>query len=196
MARIYTKGGDKGRTSLLSGQRVSKCNQYVDAYGVVDELQAQIGVLIATCHDQRMTGLLKKIQADLHTAMAQLALGHSPNQGRLAKLIRQDDVAWLESEIDRYVDIFPLPKRYVVPGASLDSAQAHVARTVCRRAERKITALPEGAALQMLLKYFNRLSDLLFTLAWGMELMALAKEALGINPEVKGDTYEYAPLHS
>ena len=196
MARIYTKGGDKGRTSLLSGQRVSKSNQYVDAYGVVDELQAQIGVLIAACKDQRITGLLKKIQVDLHTAMAQMALGDSPNQGRLARLIRQDDVAWLESEIDRYVDIFPLPRRYLLPGASLDSAQAHVARTVCRRAERKITALPEAPALQMLLKYFNRLSDLLFTLAWGMELMALAKEALGINPEVKGETYEYAPLHS
>lgn len=194
--RIYSKGGAIGVTSLLSGQRVSKCSPLVDAYGVIDELQAQIGLLVSVCMDSRMVEILRRVQVDLLSASAELSMSQGGNLNKLKRRITQDDVSDLEKAIDRYADIFPLPRHFILPGGSVDSAQAHVARTVCRRAERRVCSLGGDPAYAMVSQYLNRLSDLLFTLAWGMELMALAKEALGINPEVKGETYEYAPLHS
>jgi cob(I)alamin adenosyltransferase len=162
--KLYTRTGDEGQTSLLGGLRVSKANPWIDACGAVDELNAWLGLARAAGMDHDLDEAFGMIQRDLFTLGARLAdpQGRRPADER--SVIADGDVTRLEELIDR-LDAEPPPlQRFILPGGSGTGATLHVARTVCRRAERRMAGLqpaPDG----VLLRYVNRLSDLLFAAA-------------------------------
>jgi len=163
--KIYTKTGDAGETSLFGGTRVSKADPRVAAYGDVDELNAQIGVARASATDTDIAAELLQLQRDLFALGAQLA---DPNQkiaSNVSKAVLRDaDVLRLEQLIDRLESELSPLRHFILAGGNACGAALHVARAVCRRAERGIVAL-DPAVDPVLLKYINRLSDLLFVLA-------------------------------
>ena len=159
--RIYTRGGDKGRTSLFTGGRVDKDDTRIEALGSVDELVAVLGVAKAASADQTVRERLEAVQTELYLAMADIA-GDAGGDGRLAA----DAVERLEQAIDALDAELPPLTDFVIPGASPASAALHQARTVCRRAERRVlTAARENDQPANVAVYLNRLSDLLFVLA-------------------------------
>ena len=162
--KIYTKTGDRGDTSLFDGTRVRKDDERVDAYGEVDELNAWLGFVRAaagTADD----GELERIQRDLFALGAQLADPAEKLAARVTKAaIVEADVERLEQLIDRLETGVPPLRRFILPGGGAAGAALHVARTICRRAERRMVAL-EPPADVVLLRYMNRLSDLLFVMA-------------------------------
>ena len=167
--KIYTKTGDGGETALFGGARVSKHDIRVAAYGDVDELNAAIGVAMATAPVDLEAALLEAIQRDLFAVGGQLA---SPDPAKVAKALVKAQldsgrVAVFEQTIDRLdTELAPLTA-FVLPGGTAKAAALHLARTVCRRAERSVVALDRsgGKVPAGILTYLNRLSDLLFTLA-------------------------------
>jgi cob(I)alamin adenosyltransferase len=163
--KIYTKTGDTGDTSLFGGKRVPKSSLRIDAYGTVDELNAQIGVVRTLQPDAEWDDLLEKIQNQLFVLGADLAAPFNAAPASL-KRIRQEDIHILEENIDRLdAQLEPL-KSFILPGGSRVSAQLHVARTVCRRAERFVDALGRKEEIGTYpLVYLNRLADLLFVAA-------------------------------
>jgi len=160
--KLYTKTGDDGTTSLFGGQRVDKTDPRVAAYGDVDELNAVIGVAVATCADVELADRLRLVQSDLFTLGGALA---SPGDEGDASRITDERVRRLESWIDHATaEVSPL-RNFVLPGGSATAAHLHVARTVCRRAERAAVALSKVQSVRAEeIVYLNRLSDLLF--AW------------------------------
>jgi cob(I)alamin adenosyltransferase len=161
--RIYTRTGDTGETGLFGRGRVSKASPRVEAYGEVDELNAAIGWAAASASDERIAKLLTSLQADLFAIGAHLAA-----PGRTAGLpdLPADRAAEMESWIDAAEAELPELRSFILPGGSNSGAALHVARTVCRRAERRVVALAEAEAVDpAILVYLNRLSDLLFTAA-------------------------------
>ncbi len=163
--KIYTKTGDDGTTSLFSGGRVRKTHLRVEAYGTVDELNSVIGVARAHHPHARTDAWLNRVQRQLFNLGADLA---TPLDASADWLVRMDGdtVAWLEQAIDEMTAELPELKNFILPGGSLAAAQIHVARTVCRRAERIVVELLEHEPLgDNVLLYLNRLSDFLFTLA-------------------------------
>ncbi|MFC4351801.1 cob(I)yrinic acid a,c-diamide adenosyltransferase [Fodinicurvata halophila] len=166
LTRIYTRGGDKGKTSLASGTRVPKHDLRVTAYGTVDEANAVLGLLLAEDGlDEATRALLTRVQNDLFDLGADLATPEEPEPEYEPLRITAAQVTWLEQEIDRYnAELAPL-KTFVLPGGTKPSAWLHLARTVVRRAERDVTQLAEDTPLNAeAVKYVNRLSDLLFVL--------------------------------
>ena len=163
--KIYTRTGDAGETSLFDGSRVSKADSRVDAYGDVDELNAWLGLARAARLDADLDQPLVRIQQDLFALGAQLADPGERIAERVLKASLADaDVERLEALIDRLESELPPLRRFILAGGSPTGAALHVARTVCRRAERRIVSLaPVPDAV--LIKYVNRLSDLLFVLA-------------------------------
>ena len=163
LTRIYTRGGDKGETSLGSGARVPKHDQRVAAYGAVDESNAAIGLARLHASDE-IDEMLQRIQNDLFDLGADLCRPGVEEEGCLR--IVQSQVERLEAEIDSInADLAPLDS-FVLPGGSALAAHLHLARTLTRRAEREITALAEGAPVNALaIRYINRLSDHLFVLS-------------------------------
>jgi cob(I)alamin adenosyltransferase len=163
--RIYTKTGDDGSTGLFGGARVAKDSDSVEAFGTVDELNAVIGVARSATSDQ-IGALLLRIQDDLFCLGAELACvpGH---EARLSsRRLAEEDVHALESAIDQNESELPQLKNFVLPGGSPAAAALHQARTVCRRAERRLLSATRARDLSpVLLIYLNRLSDLLFVLA-------------------------------
>ena len=163
--KLYTRTGDAGETSLFDNSRVSKADARIDAYGEVDELGAWIGLVLASHADPEVSRTLAQIQRDLFAVGAQLADPAKKIAGRVIKAFLTDaDVARLEGEIDRYEVGLPPLTRFLLAGGSPAGAALHVARTVCRRAERRIVGLVPPVD-PILLRYINRLSDLLFVLA-------------------------------
>lgn len=165
--KIYTKTGDDGETALFDGTRVSKADARVSTYGEVDELNATIGFArsaLAQSGQTPMVEMLEQIQRDLFALGSRLADPSHKIAGRVTKAaIAPEDVARLEGWIDRLeTELTPL-RRFILPGGSTAGASLHVARTVCRRAERAMVAL--GDLDRELLVYVNRLSDLLFVMA-------------------------------
>ena len=163
--KIYTRTGDAGETSLFDGTRVQKHDARVDAYGEVDELNAWLGFACASRVDEELAAEIVRIQRDLFALGAQLADPADKIASRVAKAaLHDDDVARLERLIDRLESELPPLKHFILAGGAPAGAALHVARTVCRRAERRIVPLtpPVDAVL---LRYVNRLSDLLFVLA-------------------------------
>lgn len=160
--KIYTKTGDKGQTSLVGGERVSKAHQRVQTYGDVDELISWLGLLRS--EGVEFDAPLRRIQIFLMNASAHLA---APSQaGGKLKPLDSAQTAFLEAEIDRMTAQMPPQTAFVLPGAPRLSSMCHIARTVCRRAERsavQIEAPDEQDAIAV--AYINRLSDYLFTLA-------------------------------
>lgn len=162
--KLYTKRGDDGHTDLIGGARVSKNHFRVSAYGAVDELNAVIGLALADCEIDAIRRCLITAQCRLFDLGADLATPPSdkPAPGRL----KTDHVADLESQIDQASDQLQPLRNFILPGGTTLAARLHVARTVCRRAERGVVALAEQEALDPLATiYLNRLADLLFALA-------------------------------
>ena len=163
---LYTKTGDRGDTGLFDGTRVAKSDPRVDAYGEVDELNACIGLARASLADAALGDELAHIQRDLFALGARLADPSAKIAARVTKAaIAPEDITRLERLIDRYDAELPPLRRFIVPGGSPAGAALHVARTVCRRAERRIVGLGPDTIEPGLLVYVNRLSDLLFVLA-------------------------------
>jgi cob(I)alamin adenosyltransferase len=163
--KIYTKGGDTGETSLFDNTRVSKADERVDAYGEVDELNAMLGAAraVATAADQ--IAVLEQIQQELFAIGARLADPAHRISARVAKAeVTDAQVARLEATIDRLEDELPPLRRFILPGGSQAGSLLHLARTVCRRAERRVVALA-GPIDPAVVVYLNRLSDLLFVMA-------------------------------
>jgi cob(I)alamin adenosyltransferase len=164
LTRIYTRGGDKGETSLGDGSRVSKLDPRIRAYGAVDELNASLGlVLAATDLPEPLRPLLVRVQNELFDVGADLCVP-AGIEGRLR--VEQSQVEGLERACDDWNAGLPELKSFVLPGGTEAAARLHVARTVCRRVERETLAAAQEVELGPLaLVYLNRLSDLLFILA-------------------------------
>ncbi len=164
--KIYTKTGDTGETSLFDNTRVSKADARVDAYGEVDELNACMGVARAAGVDEEIGALIESLQKDLFALGARLADPSARIAARVEKVvIGSDSVERLELTIDRLEATLPPLRRFILPGGSPAGAALHLARTICRRAERRVIGLGSGAVDPILLVYMNRLSDLLFVMA-------------------------------
>jgi cob(I)alamin adenosyltransferase len=163
--KIYTRTGDAGETSLFDGTRVSKADGRVDAYGDVDELNAWLGLVRAARVDADLDAALAQIQQDLFALGARLADPGEKIADRVTKAAIGDaDAVRLEQLIDRCEAELPPLRRFILAGGAMPGAALHVARTVCRRAERRMVALNPPPD-PVLIKYVNRLSDLLFVLA-------------------------------
>lgn len=163
---IYTKTGDKGTTSLVGGTRVAKCDKRVEAYGTVDEVNSHVGLLAEMIKtiDREQYAYLKQVQHDLFIVQTLLAT-EKELPYELPKLA-PTTVNQMEQAIDALQEKLPPFRCFVIPGGNIASAQCHVARTVCRRAERCIVALAQDCPVEeALCKYVNRLSDYLFILS-------------------------------
>jgi cob(I)alamin adenosyltransferase len=166
ITRVYTRSGDDGTTSLGSGQRVAKSSPRVEAYGTVDELNAQIGAVLATGPAGDLVGPLRQIQNELVHVGAELCVPEADKPKTRGPRIEARHVSALEQLMDTLTSQLKPLDNFVLPGGSRAAAEFHVARTICRRAERKVVAL---AAVEPLgphvLSYLNRLSDALFVMA-------------------------------
>ena len=164
--KIYTKTGDSGETSLFDKTRVSKADARVEAYGEVDELNACLGAARAARLDADLTGVLEQIQTELFAIGARLADPSSRIASRVEKVkVTDAEVTQLELLIDRLEESLPPLRKFILPGGSTAGALLHLARTVCRRAERRVVSLGPGAVDPVVIVYLNRLSDLLFVMA-------------------------------
>ena len=164
--KIYTRTGDRGETALFDNSRVSKADARVDAYGEVDELNAVLGVARSALTDRDLQDPIEQIQRDLFAVGAKLADPSSRIAGRVTKAAVTDtDVERLERTIDALEATLPPLRRFILPGGGAAGAALHHARTVCRRAERRVVALGANAVEPLVVVYLNRLSDLLFVMA-------------------------------
>ena len=164
--KIYTRTGDSGETGLFDGTRVPKSDRRVSTYGDVDELNAWLGLACADVDDATIADMLERIQRDLFAIGARLADPAHRIAPRVTKAaVTGDDVSRLEGWIDGLEAALPPLRRFILPGGTRAGAALHVARTVCRRAERAMVALGPDAFEPELLTYVNRLSDLLFVMA-------------------------------
>ncbi|UOG73891.1 cob(I)yrinic acid a,c-diamide adenosyltransferase [Hymenobacter tibetensis] len=163
--KIYTKTGDKGLTSLIGGTRVPKSSLRIDCYGTVDELNSYIGLLRDQDVNASHRGLLKEIQDRLFTIGASLASDPEKSKMKIPDL-HDTDVTLLEEEMDRMNAQLPELRVFVLPGGHQSVSFAHVARCVCRRAERLVIHLREDSFVaDLVVMYLNRLSDYLFVLS-------------------------------
>jgi cob(I)alamin adenosyltransferase len=184
MMKIYTRTGDQGMTGLWGGLRVRKDALRVDVYGTVDECNAAIGTARAAAADRELDDTLAHLQNLLFVLGADLA---TPGEATNIPRVNADDIAALEQLIDRHeVELTPL-RQFILPGGTMAAAQLHLARTICRRAERLAVALdasePLGPAVVIVL---NRLSDLLFVLARVANARAGSADVPWQNPRVSG----------
>ncbi len=163
--RIYTKTGDKGETSLIGGTRLPKYHIRIEAYGTVDELNSHIGLLRDLTSDSTVQDLLIGIQDRLFTIGSHLAADPEKNRMQLPPIF-EEDVVVLEKAIDAIDAIVPEMKSFILPGGHVNVSQCHIARCVCRRAERAVLRLAENEPVEEIhAKYLNRLSDYLFMLS-------------------------------
>lgn len=173
--KIYTKKGDDGTTGLLGGTRVPKHHLRIEAYGTVDELNSYLGILrdIQPLHQ----AILIEIQDRLFTIGSHLALDPSHVGKMKLPEITQDDITLLEKEMDAMDEVLPAMKNFILPGGHIAVSHCHVARTICRRAERCIAALNEHQPVEsLIMQYLNRLSDYLFVLSRKLTMECNASE--------------------
>lgn len=164
--KIYTKTGDKGTTSLVGGTRVPKTHIRLEAYGTVDELNSNLGLLITYLLDGKDKDFLQQVQDRLFAVGSHLGTDREKMELKEASIISSEQVEMVEREIDRLDTLLPPLSAFILPGGSRGAALCHVCRTVCRRAERRILALAEQVEISSeLLAYVNRLSDYLFVLS-------------------------------
>jgi cob(I)alamin adenosyltransferase len=163
--KIYTKGGDKGQTSLLGGKRVLKSDPRIEAYGTIDELNANLGFLRDLEISETVKGDLFNIQNKLFVIGSILACEDDPAQYNLTN-IDEMDIAFLEMGIDAMEKKLPVLRNFILPGGHIAVSQCHICRCICRRAERHVVLLGEVEVQEeVIIKYLNRLSDYLFVLA-------------------------------
>ena len=169
--KIYTKTGDKGETALYGGTRVSKASARVESYGAIDELNSFIGVAKSQVEDEEVLNQLKKIQFDLFTVGSEAAtpadkMFLANGNPRLPLIISEKEIEELENWMDKMEESLEPLQFFILPGGGKAATSLHVARTVCRRAERALVFLNETEEVRPeLIKYLNRLSDYLFVLA-------------------------------
>ena len=176
LTRIYTRGGDAGETSLGDGSRASKLDPRIAAYGAVDELNAALGVVLAGDCPEPIRGVLGRVQNELFDLGADLSV---PLEREDRLRVTQAQVDALERACDSFNAELPELRSFVLPGGTWASAGLHVARTVCRRAERDALAANEAVGVDpVALVYLNRLSDLLFILARAANALAAREEPL------------------
>ncbi len=183
ITKVYTKTGDKGTTSLVGGIRIGKAGTRIEAYGTVDELNSQLGLLAAhmTADDDRRT--VEQIQSILFNVGTHLATDLSQTPLYPSARLPEDATKQLEEEIDRTLAILPEAQGFILPGGTPAAAQAHVCRSVCRRAERRVVALAAEAEVGPEIQtYLNRLSDYLFVLAKKLNFIAGNSEKMWHNP--------------
>jgi len=162
--KIYTRGGDSGRTSLFDGTRVPKSDARVSVYGTVDELNSHLSLCRVAIADKDAQGIIERVQNELFTCGADFATPLSST--KVAKRLTAQHVLRLESDSDIFYNRVGPPGGFVLPGETEEGARLHVARTVCRRAERDAVALSERDPLNPeAIRYLNRLSSLLYALA-------------------------------
>ena len=166
ITKVYTRGGDMGDTSLVGGQRVSKASERLEAYGTVDELSSHLGLLAAVITDADDKEMIIRIQNCLFNVCTNLATDQENTPLSASAHLPEGEIERVEKAIDDIMKMLPEPQGFVLPGGTREAAQAHVCRTVCRRAERRIVALSRVAKISPeVLQYVNRLSDYLFVLA-------------------------------
>lgn len=165
--KIYTKTGDTGQTSLLSGTRVSKADLRIEAYGTVDELNAYVGLLRDYLNEDDVKRILSEIQDRLFTIGSELAVDPEKNLKPPVPDLFESDIELLEKEMDRMESGLPALKHFILPGGAPMVSFAHLARVVCRRAERNCIRLnnENGKVSPLIIKYLNRLSDYFFMTA-------------------------------
>lgn len=163
--KIYTKGGDKGSTSLWGGKRVSKASLRIDTYGTIDELNVHIGLVRDVINDDETKSLLEEIQNQLFTFGSHLAA--DPDKKDLSlPIIDVDQITTIEKAIDQMEEALPPLKAFILPGGHENVSFCHLARVVCRRAERLVIVLDtESTVNSAIIVYLNRLSDYLFVLS-------------------------------
>jgi len=178
MFKIYTKTGDKGGTSLIGGVRVPKSHIRIESYGTVDELNSYLGMVNDMCNNPAIDEQVREIQDRLFTIGSVLAT--NPDKEVKMKLpdLHDTDVTWLEQQIDKMNEVLPEMRAFILPGGNLASSTCHVARCVCRRAERICVAMQEQQEHipALIIAYLNRLSDYLFVLARYIGHLANAPE--------------------
>lgn len=171
--KIYTKTGDEGETGLFAGPRVGKEAERIEAYGQVDELNTVLGMARAENLPSEINEILGKVQNQLFELGAELATPDAEARG--TNTLDDAAVAMLEEQIDRHEENLPPLKQFILPGGTRGAAVLHFARSVCRRAERRVVALsriPDEKVTGLPVQYLNRLSDLLFVLARAASLAA------------------------
>ena len=165
--KIYTKTGDAGKTSLIGGTKVSKNNIRIETYGTIDELNSYIGLVSDHCNVDPSKNILKEIQDRLFTSGSSLACDPDKEQKLKIPDLKETDVELLEKEIDKMNEALPEMKHFILPGGHIAVSTIHIARCVCRRAERWCVNMQEQNLFiePLVIKYLNRLSDYLFVLA-------------------------------
>jgi len=190
--KIYTKTGDKGKTSLFGGTRVPKYDLRIEAYGTIDELNAYVGLIKDQEIDSQSTEVLLKIQHELFTLGAMLATPPEKEKLKSGKerlkieKITNEKIALLENEMDRMNETLPSMTHFVLPGGHTTVSYCHIARCICRRAERVTTQLSDESSINpQILMYLNRLSDYLFVLARKLTYDNNAQEIRWIPEKIK-----------
>ena len=165
--KIYTKTGDLGKTSLIGGTKVPKSNIRIETYGTIDELNSYIGLVNDNCRDDHSKNMLKEIQDRLFTIGSSLACDPDKEQKLKIPGLKESDIELLEKEIDVMNETLPAMKHFILPGGHVAVSTTHIARSVCRRAERWCVNMQEQSLFvdPLVIKYLNRLSDYLFVLS-------------------------------
>lgn len=173
--KIYTKTGDRGETSLFGGLRLPKSHLRIDSYGTIDELNAYLGIVRDTIEGEGYNNEIKYIQDRLFTVGSHLA--SDPGKDMLLPDLAEEDITLLERSIDRMNSELPDLKHFILPGGNMPASFLHVARCVCRRAERKVVELSLGDHVdEIIIRYLNRLSDYLFVLSRFVSFKSGAEE--------------------
>ncbi len=163
---IYTKTGDQGKTSLVGGLRIDKSDLALDVYGTIDELNSFLGYLQSKINTGSCHEILNRIQNQLFVLSAEIATPDAQKRAAYKDRISEEDIAFLEQTIDEISEKLPQLRAFILPGGSERGAICHIARTVCRRAERLLVKWSQEQEIEPIwLKYLNRLSDLLFVFA-------------------------------
>lgn len=182
ITKVYTRRGDKGQTSLVGGQRISKASARLEAYGTVDELNSHLGLLAAMLPDGHEKSFVERIQNNLFNVCTNLATDQDHDELIPSAYLPEGAVKEVEQEVDSITHELPERHGFILPGGTQAAAQAHVCRTVCRRAERCIVALAETATVTPeVQQYVNRLSDYLFILAKKLNFIAGNSEKIWEN---------------
>ena len=183
ITKVYTKTGDDGTTSLVGGIRINKADVRLEAYGTVDELNSHIGLLSAYVEDNTLDIVLTRIQSDLFVIGTHLATDQTKTPLYPSAILPEGEVKFLEAEIDNILSELPEKLGFVLPGGSVKASQAHVCRTVSRRAERCAIRLAQDAKVSReILQFLNRLSDYFFVLAKKMNIIEGKSEKIWKNP--------------
>lgn len=182
ITKVYTKTGDKGETSIIGGIRVKKSCERLEAYGTVDELSSHLGLLASMLPDGEDKDLIIRIQNNLFNVCSNLATDQSQTPLYDSARLPDGEIEVLEQEVDKIMNLLPERQGFILPGGTQAAAQAHVCRTVCRRAERRIVTLSEVAQISPeTQQYVNRLSDYLFVLAKKINFNAGVSEIIWQN---------------